>query len=516
LDRTRRAEIGSPEGPRLLAEAPPVVTSTLPAYAEFEEIAESVAPGVPTPEPVLPQNVEAKPKGQGDETRQVIAKAMIAEEIITKAIIEKATDETLPDATPVVVEAALAVPIEDEPSPAQSVTMGPSVAETAVAASGVVGPVAAESVIAEAAAVETPAALTAAEGSAAAEAVAVEAVVAEAGAVEPPPVEAAAAEPVVAEAEAVAPGVAQATAEAPTAAEASPAEVASAEPVAAPTATESAGAVPVPIVIPKDYVPAAESEHALYQIQVDAFEGPLDLLLFLIRRHELDIFNIPMAFVCDRYLHYLKVMQDLNLDVAAEFLFTAAELVHIKSRMLLPKPEGSEGEEEEIDPRAELVQRLLEYERFKAVAQQLEGGIWLGRDTFGRQPEVLPKVDPLSPLKEVGIFALVEAFDAMLKRQKPEFRHQVIMDTISVGERMRRLIQSLADGEVTPFEQLMGTLSGRMDIVVTFLALLEMTRLQLVGLYQSLEGLLYVRRRFTGVEQALGELRAIDETALAR
>jgi segregation and condensation protein A len=270
--------------------------------------------------------------------------------------------------------------------------------------------------------------------------------------------------------------------------------------------------VPAQLVIPKDYIPTAESDHELYRVQVDAFAGPLDLLLFLIRRHALDIFNIPMAFICEKYLHCLKVMQELNLDVAAEFLFTASELLHIKSCMLLPRTNGEQGEEEGIDPRAELVRRLLEYERFKAAAEQLERRSWLGRDTFTRQAEVPERIDLNAPLKEVGIFALVEAFDAMFKRQGPEIRHQVVMESVSVSERMRLLVQSLPGQDLMRFEDLLGPLGGRTDVVVTFLALLELTRLQLVGLYQSLEGLLYVRRRFAAIEHALTELGPREES----
>ena len=129
-----------------------------------------------------------------------------------------------------------------------------------------------------------------------------------------------------------------------------------------------------------------------YKIQLENFYGPLDLLLFLIRRHQVDIFDIPISFVCARYLEYIKMMQDLNVDVASEFMSLAAELLLIKSKMLLPRPVDVDGDEEETDPRAELVRRLLEYQKYKDAAVQLADHDWLGRDSFSRDPERIPVV----------------------------------------------------------------------------------------------------------------------------
>jgi segregation and condensation protein A len=268
---------------------------------------------------------------------------------------------------------------------------------------------------------------------------------------------------------------------------------------------------PRPVIdIPRDYVPAPESEHALYQVQLDSFEGPLDLLMFLIKRHALDIFDIPMAFVCEQYLAYIKAMEELNIDVASEFLAMAAELLHVKSKMLLPKP-AEVDEEDDVDPRAELVRRLLEYQKYKDAAGGLASMERFGRDVFGRTPEELPPAGD-APLKEVGLFALIEAFDDVLKRQKPENRHRVVMETISVRQRIRGLITQLADKEVLSFAEMIGEGTRRIDLVVTFLAVLEMTRLRLLAIYQSTEGTLHMKPRFTDTQQALDMLTSMDQS----
>jgi segregation and condensation protein A len=257
--------------------------------------------------------------------------------------------------------------------------------------------------------------------------------------------------------------------------------------------------------IPKDYVPLPDSGHLLYQVQLPAFEGPLDLLLFLIRRHALDIFDIPMAFVCERYIEYLSRMEDLNIDIAAEFMLMASELVYIKSKMLLPKPEKEA--EEEIDPRAQLVERLLLHQVFKQAAEQLEDRDKLDDEVFGRKPERLPKADGQAPMQEVGVYSLVKAFSAVLKRQRPEVRHQVLMETVSLAERLQQVIARLGMQETTTLAELLAPyLSQRIEVIVTFLALLELTRMQLLRLYQQDEGELYIRVRFASEKEAIEHL----------
>ncbi|MEM6533294.1 MAG: segregation/condensation protein A, partial [Myxococcota bacterium] len=265
-----------------------------------------------------------------------------------------------------------------------------------------------------------------------------------------------------------------------------------------------------PVEVPNDYVPMVESRDILFQLNLSSFEGPLDLLLFLIRRHKIDIFDIPIGFISAQYLRYIKMMEDLNIDVASEFLFMASELLHIKSRMLLPKPAEVE-DEDDIDPRAELVQRLLEYQKYKQAASQLGALAWLGRDTFPRAPEKLPPRDGEAPLKEVGVFALIEAFNRVLERQKPEVRHQVLLEQVSVRQRIKQVIQQLADADATPFEALLEGLTDRVDVVVTFLACLEMGKRQLLKLYLSENETLYLQPRFDDIEVAMGRLEGLDE-----
>ena len=238
----------------------------------------------------------------------------------------------------------------------------------------------------------------------------------------------------------------------------------------------------------------------------------MDLLLFLIRRHQIDVFDIPMTFICERYTEALEMMESLNIDVASEFLFMASELLHIKSKMLLPQPEDVEADEEDADPRAELVKRLLEYQKYKEAASQLDGLDRFGRDVFDR-PSDIPSVD--GPLKEVGVFALIEVFDTILKRQEPEIRHHVEVETTSLADKMRKMIHALLDQEAVTFEELVGPIRGRSDLVVTFLSCLEMTKLRLLKIYQSEEGTLYIRPRFETLEGATQKLAGLDESQYA-
>ena len=271
-----------------------------------------------------------------------------------------------------------------------------------------------------------------------------------------------------------------------------------------------------PDEIPKDYVPAAESIHELYHVRVPVFEGPLDLLLFLIRKHQIDIFHIPIAFICARYVAHLEVLQALQIDVAAEFMVTAAELMHIKSRLLLPPSETTDAEaEDEEDPRAELVRRLLDYQRYKEAAKTLEGMVWLGRDTFARPPADLPAKEGPEPLREVGVFALVEAFAAILKRQKPELRHNIIVEQISLRRHMRVLVDLLATTPTVLFETALGGVRTRLEIIVTFLSCLEMTKLRLLRVVESEAGQIYLRARFESPEVALACIDGLDEGSYA-
>lgn len=242
--------------------------------------------------------------------------------------------------------------------------------------------------------------------------------------------------------------------------------------------------VRTPVGIPKEYRPSDLSVEPLLQVELTDFAGPLDLLLYLIKKHDLDIFNIPIKFITDRYLEMLEDMRALQIDVAAEFLVLAAELTHIKSKMLLPAKEGVAAEEdlkeEEGDPRAELVRRLLEYQKYRDAADQLSDRDQLGRDVFARQPGVIFEDDGLDPgLKTISIFKLVELMAKMMKRTS--LHHEISFETFSISERIQHVL-SFADareGRCTMI-QLMETVRTRSELVVTFIAVLEMTKLGLL------------------------------------
>lgn len=230
-----------------------------------------------------------------------------------------------------------------------------------------------------------------------------------------------------------------------------------------------------------------------YCVKLHAFEGPLDLLLHLIRQNEVEITEIPIAQIAKQYLEYLEVMRDLDLDVAAEYLVMAATLAHIKSRMLLP-PSEEEGDAEEIDPRAELVARLLEYQRYKEVAESLSKRRWLGRDVFNAQrlqPERVPENEREI---EVGLFELIEAFRLMLENAKDdeqEYVHVVESEEVSVRDQMIWVMSTLVGNVTIEFSQLFvrggAARPSRANFVATFLAILELTRLEALAIYQGVD-----------------------------
>jgi segregation and condensation protein A len=223
-----------------------------------------------------------------------------------------------------------------------------------------------------------------------------------------------------------------------------------------------------------------------YQVKLDVFEGPLDLLLHLIRKNEVDIYNIPIALVTEQYLSTLDLMKTLNLDVAGEFLLMAATLAHIKSRMLLPPSEDEE--EEEDDPRADLVRQLLEYQRFKEAAESLEARPQLYRDTFLRgadlsDVEVAPEEEPLV---EVSVFELMEAFQRVWERAPSDSVHEITVDKITLGDKIHDVLERLEGAEQVTFEDLLTPETTRRGLVLVFLALLELARLRIVRIYQVL------------------------------
>jgi segregation and condensation protein A len=241
-----------------------------------------------------------------------------------------------------------------------------------------------------------------------------------------------------------------------------------------------------------------------YDVKLGVFEGPLDLLLHLIRINEVEVTDIPVSEIAEQYLEYLDLMRELNLDVAGEYLLMAATLAWIKSRMLLPV-ESSGEEDDGVDPRAELVARLLEYQRFKEVAVELGDHQLLGRDVFAVQPTELERPPEAEREIEVGVFQLVEAFRQALVRAGPSgAAHEVEVETVTVAERMRVVMGVLTDRESCEFEELLvdeGVFASRPIVVATFLAILELTRLEALGLYQGIDedgvpiGAIHLRRR---------------------
>lgn len=232
-------------------------------------------------------------------------------------------------------------------------------------------------------------------------------------------------------------------------------------------------------------------DQAACNVSVAAFEGPLDLLLHLIQKHELDIFAIPIAFVTEKYLEYLRLMQSLNLDIAAEYLLMAATLAHIKSRELLPNspaddsPQSELGMEPEEDPRATLIRRLLEYQKFKQAGLELASRSVMGRDVFVRGAELRAELLDRAPLAPISMHSLLDAFQRVLSRDEKAYKHEVSEERISIADRIHQLLDRLKVQRNIVFEELFEDVHGRHDLVVTFLALLEMTRLHMTRLYQS-------------------------------
>ncbi len=226
----------------------------------------------------------------------------------------------------------------------------------------------------------------------------------------------------------------------------------------------------------------------LYEIKLPVFEGPLDLLLHLIREAKIDIYDIPISFITHRYLEYIEMMKELNLDIAGEFLVMAATLIHIKSKMLLPPDEVEEAEEPE-DPRLELVQRLLEYQTYKDAAYVLKEKEDEALLTFGRPPENEEGEEAAEPelyLFDVNIFDLLGAFKKMLDAAPPEVR-SITRELLTVKDRMVFIVELLEKSEAVRFEELFERRAGRPQLIVSFLALLELLRLGLARVYQERE-----------------------------
>ncbi len=231
--------------------------------------------------------------------------------------------------------------------------------------------------------------------------------------------------------------------------------------------------------MPRDlYIPPQALE-----VFLEAFEGPLDMLLYLIRRQNLDILDIPIAEITRQYMRYIELMQVLQLELAGEYLLMAATLAEVKSRMLLPRPQ-SDAAAEESDPRAELVRRLQEYERFKRAAESIDRMPRLERDTWQATAELVDrKVVRLPP--QVTLQEMLLAFQEVLTRSDMFAHHHVQREPLSVRQRMTDVLAVLAGGEFVEFVRLFRAEEGRRGVTVTFVAILELLREGLVDIVQA-------------------------------
>ena len=230
--------------------------------------------------------------------------------------------------------------------------------------------------------------------------------------------------------------------------------------------------MPVDLYIPPDAL----------EVILEAFEGPLDLLLYLIRKQNIDILDIPVAEITRQYMGYVELMKSVRLELAAEYLVMAAMLAEIKSRMLLPR--SAEVEQDEGDPRAELIRRLQEYERFKAAAEDLDGLPRLGRDIIVPRLEA-PQAKVRKLLPQVSLEELLVSMAEVMRRNDLFESHQITRETLSTRERMGDVLERLKGGAFMPFVALFAADEGKLGVVVTFMAILELVKESLVELVQN-------------------------------
>jgi segregation and condensation protein A len=223
-----------------------------------------------------------------------------------------------------------------------------------------------------------------------------------------------------------------------------------------------------------------------YAVRVEnIFEGPMDLLVHLIRKNEVDIYDIPIALITEQYLQYLEWMQTLNIDLAGDFILMAATLAQIKSRMLLPVHPDDEANE---DPRLELVRPLTEYLQMKVAAEALSRRNLLGEHTFVHRPEDPPgaEEDPVQVVR-IGLFELIDAFHKVLERIGPTHHVELNADTISITDRISQLVDLLEQRHSLAFDELFDGQVTRLDVIVTFLSILEMARMEIIAVIQHLQ-----------------------------
>ncbi|UUC53394.1 segregation/condensation protein A [Pseudomonas citronellolis] len=244
------------------------------------------------------------------------------------------------------------------------------------------------------------------------------------------------------------------------------------------------------------------------EVFLEAFEGPLDLLLYLIRKQNIDVLDIPVAEITRQYMTYVELMKSVRLELAAEYLVMAAMLAEIKSRMLLPR--SAEAEEDEEDPRAELIRRLQEYERFKQAAEDLDGLPRQGRD-YVVPTVAAPEAKARKLLPQVDMQELMLCMAEVLRRADLFESHQVTREMLSTRERMSEILERLKDAGFVPFIELFSVEEGRLGVVVTFMAVLELVKEQLVELVQNQAfAPIHVRARIE-VEEGVAPLEELEE-----
>lgn len=221
-----------------------------------------------------------------------------------------------------------------------------------------------------------------------------------------------------------------------------------------------------------------------YRVRLDVFEGPLDLLLHLVKKNEVDLSDLPVATITDQYIAYLDLLQQLDLDMAGEYLVMAATLLHLKSRLLLPSEEAADEESGE-DPRAELARQLLEYQRFKEAADMLSRNNMLGRDVFTRMPMRNEANGEQDMVYDVSLGDLLDALQEVLKNVEPGVVHQVLLEQISLRERVCVILDLLRERTQVVFTDLLSADTSRLQILVTFLATLELVRTRMIDVNQD-------------------------------
>lgn len=317
---------------------------------------------------------------------------------------------------------------------------------------------------------------------------------------------------------------------------------AGAEPDSAPAEPPEPGAGPGPVTLgnigPGARAPAANGDGTtsgsdggggpgddliarVCEVELEEFEGPLDLLLHLVRRHELDILDIPIAFVCEKYLEYIDFMRTLELEVAGDYLVMAATLAYLKSRELVPRQEEeieAGVEEEGPDPREQLIARLLEYQKFRDAARRLDERPMSGRDTFARGQTIeLPPVD--AGLAPITLFRLAEAYQRVLERARIHKSHEVVMETISVATRMQQLTGLLITRSRLDFEKLFLEQTWKSEaelramLVVTLMSVLELVRMGVASVHQPEGADSLMIERVASEQEAREALAGYDEAA---